>query len=219
MTQNFIIAVSLLIAPFTGTEEPPSARERGLSATVKVTCEKDSQFGSGVAIARANGHTYILTAQHLVPTAKKASVTVPGGKTFVANVLARSVEKDLAVLRIAGTAALPRALPLAAAGVKPEKDLLSLGWAKGDAPTAIEETLLGKVRLKRPGETNAELCWEVERKPAAGRSGGPLMDSTGAVVGIASGHDGSSGYYVHVDEIRPFLRQSGLQWLTEEDER
>jgi hypothetical protein len=101
-------------------------------------------------------------------------------------------------------------------GVKP-KNLLSVGWEKGDAPNCLDESLKGKVRLKKPGLTNAVLCWEVERKPVAGRSGGPLLDETGLVLGVASGHDGKTGYYVHIDEIHAFLRLSGLRWLAEEE--
>ncbi len=212
----WLASVALLAAePIGASELPDAARSRAMAATVTVTSEADGQFGSGVAIAQSDGHTYILTACHILTAAKKVDVKVPGGKAFTAEVLARSSECDLAVLRIPATKGLPAALKLSEARAKP-KDLFSIGWEKGDAPTCLEESLKDKVRLKKPGESNSVWCWEVERKPAAGRSGGPLIDERSAIVGIASGHDGNAGYYVHIDEIRAFLRLNGLNWLAEE---
>jgi Trypsin-like peptidase domain len=219
MKQIFMLTVFALIAQFTEAAEiPEEVRTRSKAATVKVTSEEDQQFGSGFVISQNNSHTYLLTAYHVVPTANKVKVRVQGGKIFSAEVLARASENDLAVLRIAGTKDLPSPLRLAASGAKP-KNLVSLGWEKSDAPTCLEESLKGKVPLKKPGETNPVLCWETERKPAAGRSGGPLMDETGLVLGLASGHDGKTGYYIHIDEIQAFLRHNGLDWLAEEERR
>lgn len=221
MKRFFIIAAIASLAAFTSFapiawgETPDELRARAKAATVKVISEKDRESGSGAVIAQANAHTYVLTAEHIAPTAKSVEVKVTGGKSFAAEVLARSAENDLAVLRIPTTEGLPTALKLAATGAKPKR-AMSVGWEKGDAPSSLDESLKGKVRLKKPGETNSVLCWEIERKPAAGRSGGPLVDETGLVLGVASGHDGTSGYYVHIDTIHAFLRLNGLKWLTEE---
>ena len=34
---------------------------------------------------------------------------------------------------------------------------------------------------------------------------------------IATGHDGATGYYVHADEVRAFLKANALEWVIEED--
>jgi S1-C subfamily serine protease len=214
--QFFILALLFPVSQTVLAEVPEDVRVRCKAATVKVTSAQDGQFGSGFVIARDNPHTYLLTAYHVVPTAKNVEVKMPGGKTYTAEVIARSSEADLAVLRLLGTEGLPKPVKLAEQGVKP-KNLLSIGWEKGDAASCFDENLKGKVHLKKPGETNSVLCWEVERKPAAGRSGGPLFDETGLVVGVASGHDGKTGYYTHIEVIHTFLRHNGLKWLTEEE--
>jgi hypothetical protein len=95
--------------------------------------------------------------------------------------------------------------------------VISVGWEEGATPGAQAEEIKGTLQLRRPGEATAVRCWEVVRAPAKGRSGGPLIDQSGRLIGIASGHDGSHGYYVHVDEIRAFLKANALRWLIEDD--
>ncbi len=216
MQRIFIFALAISVAPLIAAEVPETIRDRGKAATVKVNSDTDQQFGSGVVIGQGGSHTYLLTAYHIVPTAKKVEVKVPDGKTYTAEVLERSPETDLAVLRLPTAAGLPAPIKLATGRVKP-MSLISIGWEKGEAPTVLDESLKGKVKLKKPGEMNAVLCWEVVRKPAAGRSGGPLLDESGQLLGIASGHDGSTGYYVHIEVIHAFLGNKGLKWLTEEE--
>lgn len=211
MTRAIFIAGVCLGAAAGATAD--DARDRGRAATVRVASAADGQTGSGVVFARGGPHLYVLTAHHLVPAAKSAEVRTAGGRVATAEVVARSADQDLAVLRVAATDGFPDPVKLAGPGATVEKGL-SVGWS-GAAPTVLDEVVKGKVRVRRPGVAAAALFWEAERKQAAGRSGGPLLDPAGAVVGVASGHDDTAGYYVHVDEIHGFLRRSGLRWLTD----
>ncbi|WP_010035033.1 S1 family peptidase [Gemmata obscuriglobus] len=191
-----------------------------MSATVKVTSAADDKIGSGVVIRRTKTQAFVLTACHVVEKAKVVEVRVPGtkdtpGKTLKAEVLEREPAADLAVLRLS-VEGVPGAVPLAPAGVKP-KLVLSVGWEKGDAPGALDESLKGRVSLRKPGAANVVACFETVRKQAEGRSGGPLLDESGRVIGVATGHDGKTGYYVHVDEVRAFLKANALGWIVEED--
>jgi hypothetical protein len=60
------------------------------------------------------------------------------------------------------------------------------------------------------------LCWQTEKTPARGRSGGPLLDRRGLLIGLDSGAGDGKGYYVHVEELHAFLKRNGLDWLYEE---
>lgn len=202
------------MAPATA-EVPKEIRDRGVAATVRVTNGADDTGGSAIVIARRGGHAYVLTAQHVVPKSDTVEIRTIRGKPVKAEVLARSAQLDLAVLRFAASD-LPTPVPLAAAGAVPE-GVISVGWEEGATPKARAEEVKGKVRLRRPGEATPVLCWEAARAPAAGRSGGPLVDQSGRLVGIASGHDGTGGYYVHIDEIHTFLRANALRWLAEDE--
>ncbi|MDY3552157.1 serine protease [Gemmata sp. JC717] len=216
--------VAVVLAGGTGAEPtgpfPAAARERGVSATVKVTSAADDKTGSGVVIRRTKTQAFVLTAAHVVEKAKVVEVQVAGtkdkpGTTLKAEVLERGAAADLAVLRLTADG-VPEAVPLAPVGGKP-KLVLSVGWEKGAAPGALDEVLKGQVRLRKPGAANVVTCFETVRKQAEGRSGGPLLDECGRVIGVATGHDGKTGYYVHADEVRSFLKANALGWIIEED--
>jgi S1-C subfamily serine protease len=220
-----LLALALSVLPASRPELgefPPEARERGVAATVKVVCPADGAWGSGVIVARGGPHTYVLTAHHVVAGGRTAEVRVApaaGGPkaevTHRAEVLARSPEADLALLRMPAGDGLPAPLAIARGEARPSS-AVSVGWEKGDRPSAREEAVTGKVRIRRPGQAGSVSCWETTRKPAAGRSGGPLLDETGRLIGLASGHDGAAGYYVHAEEIHAFLRQNGLRWIADD---
>jgi len=183
------------------------------AATVKVAAGGGT--GSGAVIGRGGPDVYVLTAAHVVPAGKAVTVTLPGGKAVKAELVAREDGPDLAVVRFPAAPGVPAALKLAASGVTP-KTVASGGWEAGAAPTSRPEAIKTKARVKRPGEAVAVLCWETEQRPAAGRSGGPLVDEAGRLVGVAAGHDGATGFYTHADEVRAFLRRTGLNWLTDD---
>ncbi|MBY0457858.1 MAG: serine protease [Gemmataceae bacterium] len=192
--------------------EPPGefradVRARAVAATVRVRNPADGQRGSGVVVTRAGNLVQVLTAEHVVPTARAVEVTfaplTASGepRQAKAEVLERSVRLDLALL-LARLDDAPDPLPLMPENARPVR-VVSVGWASGDVPTARDERLAGAVTLTRTG--GVVRSWETEQKPAPGRSGGPLVDEGGRLAGLASGHDGAAGYYVHADAIRGFL--------------
>lgn len=217
-----LLLLSCLLAP---DESKSAARARALAATVKVVNDGDRAEGSGVLLRQHGQHVYILTAAHVVPAARTVAVEISAGKPRQyagVTVLARSAEADLAVLRLRTQDELPAALPLAPPLKKaslPPSGTFSVGWSRGNRPTATEETVRGSKLVRRPEEKSEAWHWETTGKPVLGRSGGPLVDTDGRILGIASGHDREHGYYVHGDEIRAFLRREGLKWLTEADDR
>jgi hypothetical protein len=69
--------------------------------------------------------------------------------------------------------------------------------------------VLGKKRIRREAKGRSALFWEVEGEAAEGRSGGPLFDGQARLLGVLSGTSHGKSYYVHVDEIRAFLKLAG----------
>jgi hypothetical protein len=46
-----------------------------------------------------------------------------------------------------------------------------------------------------------------------GRSGGPLVDKRGLLIGVCSGVSKDKAYFCHIDEINAFLERNGFDWL------
>ncbi len=75
------------------------------------------------------------------------------------------------------------------------------------------ERVLQALRVRKPGADESARCLKCKAGAVAGRSGGPLLDRDGTLLGIASGGDDRASYFIHLDEIRPFLKRNGLGFL------
>jgi S1-C subfamily serine protease len=209
---------------------PRPLQEAAVAATVRVTNPVRRQDGSGVLIHRQGPYAYVLTAAHLVGKERFVEVSTFSARSYPkpektyrgAEVLARDPRADLAVLRLATREAPPGLLPLAPKSAAPKgKDFpaLTAGCESAGPPTPALEVVKGARVVRKPGEEGKTLCWETARGQAGGRSGGPLLDRQGRLIGLASGVSSGKGYYVHLDEIHAFLRRNALGWLDEEKKR
>jgi serine protease Do len=227
------LLLSVLAVAQTGAMDPKDfpkeMQASALWATVRIVNAATSSTGSGVVVKRVGDDVYVLTAAHVVDQADKVEVHTFSAESYPkqareydsAVVLERSKELDLAVVRITMRDKLPGALPLCPKGKAPtDKDFVALtvGCNGGKAPTCLAETVNGRKLVKRPGEDEV-ISWEVATAPAKGRSGGPLVDKRGYVLGIASGANDGKGYFVHTEEIVKFLKERMLEDLLEEDKK
>ena len=126
-------------------------------------------------------------------------------------------QRAMALLRLVAVGDIPAVTICKASGPawKTPRASFSLGFVDGNAPTVLAETIVGTVLLRKPGADESAHFWKCQALPVAGRSGGPLLDPDGTLLGICSGGDGKSSYYTHLDEIRRFLRRNGLRHLTD----
>jgi S1-C subfamily serine protease len=206
---------------------PKEAQVKAVTATVRVANAAKGFEGSGALVHKGGPFLYVLTAAHVITGAKKVEVATfsaeshprPAKVYREAEVLAQSAEADLAVLRIATRDDPPGLLRICPPGSVPEaKGLaaLAVGCAAGGAPSCTLETITDRRKVRRPGAEAAVVCWEAERAPAKGRSGGPLIDRKGRLIGVASGIGDAKGYYAHTEEVHAFLKKNALEWLYED---
>lgn len=193
-----VLALAAIFAGFVVSANPPNEW-----ATVRLP----DQGGSGVAIWTSKEKTYLLTAGHCfnenpiriqfgVQSAKRVSAT----KRWVAV----NKQRDLALIELS-TGPVPSVAPIAL--LFSEKEAYSWGhdgmcWPKVGY----------KVKIK---SSDARTTWTYD-PPKEGRSGGPLLNSKGELIGICQGYVISrphDGVYASLQNIHEFLKECNHAWL------
>ena len=197
-----------------------STQERVLNATLRLTTENPKGEGTAIRIGRQGPFVYYLTVNHNVERVDVADLESYAADSFPtvrariekAKVLARNPGTDLAILR--AYEANPPGF-LAALESRPQKApfaVLSSGCSLGKNPELLIDEVIRSIVAKTPQNVRAHV-WETKKTPDPGRSGGPLVDVNGCLVGICSGNNDGKGYYIQIQEVREFLKLQGLERL------
>jgi len=178
--------------------------------------------GSAVCIANIGNTAYLLTADHVVNRSGSIKLEFYTKESYTKGPFATAAreldgvyvvhqfrEPDFALLSVAtGSKPLPH-LPLAGDGKRPKKfpfEALSVGHENG-LMSCRAEKVIGK-KLGR-GLTVQDIAfnWQLAKPTIEGRSGGPLIDSGGNVIGICVAYKDGRGYATHLDEILAGLKR------------
>lgn len=192
------------------------------SAVVRIETGDDGEFvglGSGFVIDSSG---LVATSYHVVGDSTEARVRFKNGAAYaVAGYRAVDRELDLAVLQIEMPPTTLRALELADAAREPSR--LSPVVAIGHPGGVEYSTFDGKVSrtvttgelpagsqrfVRRAIEGRANQRWiQHTAGLSEGNSGGPLLDSSGAVIGVNTWVDREArfSYALHADHLRELL--------------
>ncbi|MBA2450214.1 MAG: trypsin-like peptidase domain-containing protein [Chloroflexi bacterium] len=155
------------------------AVERAGASIVRVEARR-RQAASGVAWA-AEG--VILTADHVLEREEDLSVGLPDGETVAARILGRDPGTDIALLKVEGASLTP-----IEQGPSPKVGHLGLIVARpGDGletSIGVVSALGGPARTRRGGQLEGFIRTDAEFYP--GFSGGPLVDTGGTMIGLAT---------------------------------
>lgn len=180
-------------------------------------------LGSGF-ILDVQGH--IVTSEHVIATAPEVQVVFHDGFQVPAQVIGRDSRLDVALLKVDVP---PRRLKPMRLGSSEDlrvgEWVLALGNPEGSEVTASAGLISAKGASERDtvrSKTNYRSFLQTDAKIDGGNSGGPLVDTSGAVVGINSAIANEAGSrrlavpITHAEEIFPMLKESGIvtrAWL------
>lgn len=143
-----------------------------------VTVRSPSGHGSGFFISD-NG--YALTNYHVVGESKEATVKLSAGIELPAEIIRKDKIRDIALIKVALSKSMP--LPLELNNINQLDEVIAIG-------SPINENLQGSitkgvVSAFRVDEKSKQNLIQSDVTIQPGSSGGPLLNSTGNVVGVA----------------------------------
>ena len=203
------------IAPFTPppVDIPPLVNTPGIRQASSVT-SKVIAFGCGGADAGSSwpmASHYLVTNAHVVAGSNRVEVDTPDGATHSAKVVVFDPNTDVAVL-FAPDVDLPALSTLTSDPSRGTSGAV-IGYPGGESeqvvPAAVSGTELAR-GYNIYGDT--EVTRDIEVLAAhviPGNSGGPMVDSSGTVVGLvfaASTTDPNQGYALTLPQIMPDLQ-------------
>jgi S1-C subfamily serine protease len=174
------------------------------AGTVQVFAERcgEDWTGSGFVVAPGT----LATNAHVVSGATTVEVRSSDGRTHRAEVILYDPDRDFALLGAPDLDAAP--LPLAAQPAPVGSVAVTAGHPNADtslhlAPARVDAFGFVTVDLPPAGLARREVYTLASSDVAGGSSGGPLVDATGAVVGVVfAGDDNGKALALAVDEIR-----------------
>jgi putative serine protease PepD len=170
---------------------------------LRATTPAGDRFGSGI-VFRSDGH--VLTNFHLVDGATSIELTCSDGKSHAARQRGADPESDLAVLSLVEDADMEPAVLGSARGLQVGQTAIVMGAPAGPqgSPSVSAGVIAG---LDEVVEVAGHPFYDMITTDAfigPRTSGGPLVDRSGAVVGIATetGTDHHVGHVIPIDHAR-----------------
>ena len=188
-----LISSGVNLVSSTSTIERSPDSVAGIAARVLpsvVSIETMSKDGGGSGsgfVIDPNG--YLLTNNHVVADAITIKVILNDGREYAAKILGRDESYDLAVLKIKTTGL--KALQFGDSNkVQVGDSVIAFGSPLGLSGTVTQGIISAKDRPVTAGDENSSTSFisalQTDAAINPGNSGGPLVDATGAVIGVNS---------------------------------
>lgn len=162
--------------------------------SVEVSSEGGGSSGSGFVLDK-NGH--IVTNQHVVDGAEQVSVVFGGDERRRAEVVGEDASTDVAVLQVDAPEGLLTPLTLGdSAAAEVGEPVIAIGNPLDVGTSATTGIVSGIGRpIKAPNGFTIDDAIQTDAAINPGSSGGPLLDARGAVIGVNSQIQSSTGTF------------------------
>jgi 2-alkenal reductase len=174
--------------------------------------EEGVQSGTGFVW---DGAGDIVTNNHVVEGTKELAVRLSSGDIVAADIVGTAPNYDLAVVRLHNASKLP---PAIAIGSSADLKVGQFAFAIGN-PFGLDQSLtfgvISALRRRLPTRSGHQISNVIQTDAAVnpGNSGGPLLDSSGRVVGVntaiisPSGSNAGIGFAIPVDIVNRVIPQ------------
>jgi S1-C subfamily serine protease len=172
-------------------------------------------LGSGFVIDKAG---YVVTNFHVIEEADKIEVSFSNNDSMKARIVGRDPSTDIALLKVEANSRALRPLVLGdSSALRVGDDVLAIGNPLGFERSATRGIVSAVQRpLRAPSGFTIDHVIQTDAALNRGNSGGPLMNSRGAVIGVNSAietaGDGSQGnigigFAVPINTVRDVVAQ------------
>ena len=152
--------------------------------TVRVGCKTDKGFAQGSGFLVGVKGTHVLTNAHVVDGCSSLAVEAIGKPAVLARLIASDVRNDLAVIQSQERAS--RFARFRAGGVRQGEPVVVYGFPLSGTIASTGNATIGNVSAL-VGLRDDPRMLQISAPVQPGNSGGPLMDQSGAIVGIVVG--------------------------------
>ncbi len=172
-----------------------------------VLIETTSGRGSGFFVR----HATLITNVHVVQNDGYVTLRRMDGSTVNARVESRAPALDIAVLKVATPSPSQVVIPMGSAhSLKPGQEIIVIGSALGTLQNSVSRGIVSGLR-----SSGGATLVQTDAATNPGNSGGPMLDRSGAVIGITTmGYRNAEGlnFGVAIDHARDLLegRQANL---------
>lgn len=179
------VSLATQAAAGSGNANWPAVADALTASVVSITAAATGAAGSGVVWATAEHRTYVLTADALVAGGGAVQVTFAGGQTETASVVGEDPKSGLAVLWVLG-GNRPSPNFGTVAGLKVAQPLLALAGGQDNAATASPLSVSSLDQAVVTSDEQTMVGMVAVTGPSSIDQGGPLVDASGNVVGVAT---------------------------------
>ena len=164
-----------------------------VTITVSTTAGRFGQTATGVGsgiIVSSNG--FILTNAHVVSGATSVQVTLPDGKSVAGTVAGTSSTTDLAIVKVDATG-LTSATLGNSASLAVGETVVAIGDPLGEFSDSASAGIVSGLNRSVTVETeNLTGMIQIDAAVNPGNSGGPLIDTSGNVIGVVTAGSSSA---------------------------